>query len=294
MKIKKNKRSKINEASKKAIKDFSKKQTLMNILYHKIFLGMCVFVNIGLIIFVVLYQNLLKEIKYLINKNTRNYRNNNLDITEQHNSIEHKLVNLIAFNRKRNLQFAHSFENINEFDMVKNMIIEYYRNNPLQYDENIFDKYKLHLIYQSVSFNYDFNEIKDILNYHRNSLFIINCIGGKKFGIYVDEPIIFNNQKEFVSNENRLFIFSFEAKSSHKYIGKGPAIKINAYKFIEIDDGEIIINENFYINGGYIDYPLKSFENLNENDNIFSFKNGKFDIKYIEIFAFYLDENKFF
>lgn len=294
MKIKQNKQDNINENSKNALKDFSKKQIIMNILYHKIFLGMCILVNIGLFIFVILYQKQLKEIHFITNKNTREYRKNNFDLTEQRNSIDHKLVNIIAVNRRRYLQFAYSFENKNEFNMIKSMISEYYRSNPLQYDENIFEQYKLNLIYQSTSLTSNFDDLKDILNYHRNSLFIIHTVRGKKFGIYVDEPIIFNYDKEYISNENKLFIISFEAKSIHKYNGNGTALKINKKKFIEIGDGEIIIFENFYNNGGFIDYPLKSFEGLNEYDNIFTFENGKFDIKFIEIFAFYLDEKKFF
>ena len=294
MKIKKSKEKNINETSKSAIKDFSKKQIMTNIFYHKIFLGMCIFINIGLFVFIILYQKQLKEIEFITKKNTREYRKNNFDITEQRNSIDHKLVNLIAVTRKRNIQFAYSFENQNEFEMVKNMITEYYRENHLQYGENIFDKYKLHMIYQSASFNSNYNDLKDILNYHRNSLFIVHTVRGKKFGIYVDEPIIFNSEKEFVSTENKLFIISFEAKSMHKYIGKGPALRISKKKIIEIGDNEIIIYENFYNNGGFIDYPLKNFENINEYDNIFTSENGNFDIKYIEIFAFYLDENKFY
>ena len=294
MKIKKSKEKNINETSKNAIKDFSKKQIITNIFYHKIFLGMCIFINIGLFVFIILYQKQLKEIEFITKMNTREYRKNNFDITEQRNSIDHKLVNLIAVTRKRNIKFAYSFENQNEFETVKNMITEYYRENPLQYDENIFDKYKLHMIYQSASFNSNYNHLKDILNYHRNSLFIVHTVRGKKFGIYVDEPIIFNSEKEFVSTENKLFIFSFKAKSMHKYIGKGPALKISKKKLIEIGDSEIIIYENFYNNGGFIDYPLKNFENINEYDNIFTSENGNFDIKYIEIFAFYLDENKFY
>lgn len=294
MKIKKNKRNNINEISKNSIKDFSNKQILANILYHQYFLGICIFVNIGLFIFIILYQKQLKEIEFITKRNSREYLKNNYNLNEQRNSIDHKLVNLLAVTRKRNIQFANSFGKKIEFDMVKNMITEYYRENPLHYDENIFDKYKLHLIYQSTSYNSNYKDLKDILNYHRNSLFIIHTVRGKKFGIYVDEPIIFNSDKEFISNENKLFIFSFESKSAHKYIGIGPALKINKKKFIEIGDEEIIIFDNFYNNGGFIDYPMKSFENLNEYDNIFTSENGKFDIKYIEIFAFYLDENKFF
>ena len=294
MKIKRNKVENINENSKNALRDFNKKQILMNILYHKIFLGMCVLVNIGLFIFSIIYKKQLNEIAYITKKNTREYRKNNYDLVEQRNSIEHKFVNLIAINRRSNLLFAYSFKNKIEFEMVKSFIMQYYRHNPLQYDENIFEKYKLHLIYQSsTSEIINYNDFTDILNYHRNSLFIINTFNDNRFGIYVDEPIIFNADKEFISSENRMFIFSFRAKSMHKYIGNGPALKISKDNILELGEEEIIIFNNFYSNGGYINYPLLSFEGLNKFDNIFTEKNGRFDINHIEIFAFYLDENKF-
>ena len=266
----------------------------MNILYYKIFFGLCIFVNIGLFIFIIIYNNQLKEIESITNNYTREFRKNDDFLNTHYSSIDHKLVNIISNNRKKELQFAFSFLNKIEFEMVINFVTEYYKNNPLQYHENIYEKYKLQLIYQaSSSFDIPYKDFINILNYHRNSLFIIHTIDDKRFGIYVDEPIIFNKNKEFISYENRMFIFSFQSKSMHKYIGNGPSMKISQNKLIEIGDEEIIIYDNFYNNGGYINYPLKSFEDLNENDNIFTQNNGKFDIKNIEIFSFYLDKNKF-
>lgn len=292
MKIKRNNEENINQNSKNSLTDFRKKQIIMNILYHKIFFGMCIFVNICLFIFIMLYSNQLQEIETITQKNTREYRKNNYYLSEQQKSINHKIVNLLSINRRKNLLFSYSFSNKIEFEMVKNFITEYYRNNPLQYDEHIFDDYKLHIIYSSITFDINYNDFTDILNYHRNALFIIHSVKDQKFGIYVDEPMIFNEDNEFISNENRLFIFSFQSKSMHKYIGKGPALKINRNKILEIGNEEIIIYGKFYNNGGYINYTLESFENLNKNENFFAQKNGKFDIKYIEIFAFYLDMNK--
>ena len=286
MKIKRNNEENINQNSKNALTDFTKKQIHMNILYHKIFLSMCIIVNICLFIFIILYSNQIKEIEEINKKNTREYRKNNNYLSEQQNSINHKIVNLLSVNRRKNLLFAYSFANKNEFELVKNFITEYYDNNLFQ-----FDLYKLHLIYQSITFNIKYDEFTDILNYHNHLLFIIHSLKDHKFGIYIDEPIQFNEDKEFISSANNLFIFSFQSKTMHEYTGKGPALKITKKKIIEIGNEEIIIYGNFYNNGGYIKDTLESFGNL-VNNNIFAYKNGNFDIKYIEIFSFYLNNNK--
>ena len=294
MKVKKRENKNINISSKNAIKDFRAKQIINNILYHKIFLGMCFIVNLGLFFFIILYDNQIKEIEILTNQYNNDYRKNDYFLIDQRASIDHKIVNLISINRRRNLFFSYTISNKIEFEMVKNFIIEYYKFHPIEYYANLFEKFKLYLIYQTNLQITNFLEIKDILNYHRISLFIVETAGNCKFGIFIDELIFFNDKTDFVSTENRLFIFSFQSKSMHKYIGKGPAFKINENKILELGDEEIVIYENYIKNGGYINYPMKSFENLNENDNIFTRNNGKFEIKNMEIFAFYLDENKFY
>ena len=284
MKIKRNDEKNINKNSKAAIKDFQKKQILTNILYHKIFLGMCALVNIGLLIFIIMYKNQLQKIELLTKKYTREYQKNEATLEERRSTVDHKLVNIIAISKKSNdICFAYSFENKTEYEMVYNFIIQFYVNNPL--DSIDIGKFKLELIYQSTSDGPDFDTFVHILNFHRKTLFIIDTVENKKFGIYLDEMIFFENI-EFISKENQMFIFSFQTKKMYKYIGKGPGLKINKKNILEIGNEEIVIYNNFYNNGGYINFPLKGFEGLNENENIFTEGKGEFDLKKIEVFTF--------
>ena len=293
MKKKLNKEENINKKSKETLKEFTKKQISTNILYHKIFLVMCLVINIGLFIFIIIYKNNLHKIESITEIYTKEYRKNNYFLEETRATIEHKIINLISINKRKDFCLSYSFLNQTEYDMVINFVVEFYKDQPHKYLKDI-DKYKLKMIYQSSSDDINFIEIQNILNYHRNTLFIIETLENKKFGIFVDEAIIFNKENEFISKDNSMFIFSFQSKTMHKYIGNEPSLKINEKYFFEIGNKEIIINNYFYNNGGYINYPLKYFENLPENNNIFTEKNGKFDIKNIEIFSFYLDENKFY
>lgn len=296
MKIKKNYEENINIDSKAAMEDFTKKQILINILYHKIFLGFCALVNISLFIFIIIYQNQLYQIELITKKYTKEYKKNEATLKEQTSTLEHKIVNLISTSRRSDIFFSYSFLNRTEYEMVQNFIIEYYKNNPSQFTENIFDKYKLNLIYQSTVDPTNFNDIKNMITYERSFLFIIEVLDNKKFGIYVDEAIFFYDRKEYISKENKLFIFSYQSKSMYKYIGEGPALKMNKDKLIDVGNGEIIIYDYFFNNGGYINYPLKNFEGLknNENGNVFTGKNGSFDIKKIEIFTIVYDEKHYY
>ena len=278
MKVLKNKNEKINLYAKNAIKNFNAKRIISNILYHKIFLGMCLIINICIFIFILIYNNQIQKLEALTNRYTKDFMKNDNFLNEQRSSIEHKLVNLISINKRNNLLFAYSFANKSEYEMIINFIREYFNS-----EDNI--QFKLQLIYQSCSFDNSYLNKVDILNNQIISLFIIQTLDDKKFGIYFEEPILFNEKNEFISTGNRLFIFSFKSKSMHKYIGKGPALKISKNKFIELGDEEIVINGYFYNNGGYINFPLKNFENLNGKDNIFTQKKGNFDIKNIEIFS---------
>jgi hypothetical protein len=282
MKIKRNDEKNINKNSKVAIQDFQKKQILTNILYHKIFLGMCVFVNVGLLIFILMYKNQLQKIELLTKKYTREYQKNEETLGERRLTLDHKLVNIMSISKKSNdICFAYSFENKTEYEMVYNFIIQFYINNP----SNSIDigKFKLQLIYQSTTDEPNFDVFSHLLNFHKKTLFIIDTVEDKKFGIYLDEMIFFENI-EFVSKENKMFLFSFQTKQMYKYIGKGPGLKINKENILEIGNEEIIIYNNFYNNGGYINFPLKGFKGLNEN--IFTEGNGKFDLKKIEVFTF--------
>ena len=280
MNVSKNKNEKINLNSKNEIKKFKAKQTISNIFYHKIFLGICIIVNICLFLFILVYNNQIQKIEALFNLYSKEYMKNDNLLMDQRSSIDHKLVNLISINKRNVFLFAYSISNKNEYEMIINFIKEFFSSK-----HNGLLQFNLNLIYQSSTFDPSYLEKVDILNEQKISLFIIQTLDDKKFGILVDEPILFNEENEFISTKNRIFIFSFQTKSMHKYIGEGPALKINKNEFIQLGDEEIVIYGFFYNKGGYINYPLKSFDNLNGKHNIFTSKNGKFDIKNIEIFS---------
>ena len=280
MNVSKNKNEKINLNSKNEIKKFKAKQTISDIFYHKIFLGICIIVNICLFLFILVYNNQIQKIEALFNLYSKEYMKNDNLLMDQRSSIDHKLVNLISINKRNVFLFAYSISNKNEYEMIINFIKEFFSSK-----HNGLLQFNLNLIYQSSTFDPSYLEKVDILNEQKISLFIIQTLDDKKFGILVDEPILFNEENEFISTKNRIFIFSFQTKSMHKYIGEGPALKINKNEFIQLGDEEIVIYGFFYNKGGYINYPLKSFDNLNGKHNIFTSKNGKFDIKNIEIFS---------
>ena len=54
-------------------------------------------------------------------------------------------------------------------------------------------------------------------------------------------------------------------------------------------DDELIIYDEYLTNGGYIEFPLKSFDFSTINENVLTNENGKFKIKNIEVYSFYED-----
>jgi len=65
MKIESNKKDNINGKVKEILKDFHKKQILLNIKYHKIFIIFMVLINTTLIYFIFIYKAKIKKIKNL-------------------------------------------------------------------------------------------------------------------------------------------------------------------------------------------------------------------------------------
>ena len=61
---------------------------------------------------------------------------------------------------------------------------------------------------------------------------------------------------------------------------------INYNNLLNIGNGDIIINHNFKTNGGEINYPFKSF-NIPETENEFDNLKGNFEIKDIEVYLIF-------
>ena len=125
MNSKKHKEININEESKIALDDYNTKKISMNIFYYKIFLGLCIISNIGLFVFILIYQNKIKEIDSLTKSYSSKSKNEEEKYDKQQSKIDNKLTNLIAISERRNIFFSYSFLNKSEYDLAKNFILEY-------------------------------------------------------------------------------------------------------------------------------------------------------------------------
>lgn len=293
MKITKNKEKNIDEDSKIAIGDYNFKKISMNINYYKIFLGLCILSNIGLFIFIIIYQNKLKEIETLTKAYSTQSKNEEEKYNKHQSNIDNKLTNLIAISERRNNFFSYSFLNKSEYDLIKNFILDYHSNiNNINsnFAQNNFT-YKIKMIYQSASDYFSYVDLVNLLNLRRNLLLIINSLDDEKFGIFLDEKIIFDKENQLNSEGKKFFLFSFSNKKMVKYIGKKSGIKINdkTESILVVGNNEIVIYNYFYNFGGCINYPLNSFEKLENGNNNFINIKGNFDIKNLEIFEVYFD-----
>ena len=293
MKITKNKEKNIDEDSKIAIGDYNFKKISTNINYYKIFLGLCILSNIGLFVFIIIYQNKLKEIETLTKAYSTQSKNEEEKYNKHQSNIDNKLTNLIAISEQRNNFFSYSFLNKSEYDLIKNFILDYHSNiNNINsnFAQNNFT-YKIKMIYQSASDYFSYVDLINLLNLRRNLLLIINSLDDEKFGIFLDEKIIFDKENQLNSEGKKFFLFSFSNKKMVKYIGKKSGIKINdkTESILVVGNNEIVIYNYFYNFGGCINYPLNSFEKLENGNNNFINIKGNFDIKNLEIFEVYFD-----
>ena len=292
MKIIKNKEKNIDDNSKIAIGDYNIKKISMNIYYYKIILGLCILSNIGLFIFVIIYQNKIQEIETLTKSYSTQSKNKEEKYNKYQTNIDNKLANLIAISERRNIFFSYSFLNKSEYDLIKNFILEYHYNiNNINFDQNNNLTYKIKMIYQSASDYFSYVDLVSLLNLRKNLLLIVNSLDDEKFGIFLDEKIIFDKENQLISEGKKFFLFSFSSKKMIKYIGGKSGIKINnkTESIFVVGNDEIVIYNYFYNFGGCINYPLNSFEKLENGNNNFINIKGNFDIKNLEIFEVYFD-----
>ena len=275
----------IDNNSKIAISDYNTKKILMNIFYHKIFLGLCIIANIGLFIFIIIYFNKISEIEFLTKSYSSQSKEKNELFNKHQLNIDNKLTNLIAISDKRSLFFSYSFLNESEYNLVKNFILDYHKVL-LNIDSKLNLNYQIKMIYQSVSDYFSYVDLVNLLNYRENALLIINTLEDEKFGIFLDEKILFDKNNQFISEGKNIILFSFRNKNMIKYIGDNSGIKINdkSEAIFIVGNDEIIIYNYFYNFGGTINYPLNSFEKIIVKESDFININGNFDIKNIEIF----------
>ena len=286
MKIQSKNNNNINEASLNSLKDFNKKQVSTNIRYHKIFIVLLFVINIGLAIFITFYKLKINKIKSRTNSYTTQLNTDDEKLSNLNSILNHKIVNIACLNQFGLVKFSYIFETSEEFNTIKDIIYEYKQEN-----ENMIIKLEnrnIFLLFQGLSDNYE--NFLERISYYWNLAIFIETSDDKKFGVFIVDIIFPDKNDEFKANTKKIFMYSFETKKKYDYIGKGEnVLRINekdSDKMIIVGDDELIIYKEYYLKGGEINFPMKSFDFSTVNTNVLTGKNGKFNIRNIEAFCF--------
>ena len=285
MKIQTNKKiNNINEESINSLKDFRQKQIATNIKYHIIFIFLLILINIGLIIFIIFYKNKINSIKSKTNLYNSQLKSKDETLASTNNILMHKLVNIASLNEYGLVRFSFIFEKSEEFKTIQNIIYDFRKG--IDKKEIPTQNRNTFLLFQGMTD--DEKTFIDRISYFWNLAIFIETINEKKFGIFIDDLITPDKNNGFQSNSTNIFIYSFETKKIYNYIGDGKKVlRLNKDgRMIIVGDDEIIIYDEYYLNGGEINFPLKSFDFSTVNTNVLTGENGKFAIKNIEAFCF--------
>lgn len=285
MKIQTNKKiNNINEESINSLKDFRQKQIATNIKYHIIFIFLLILINIGLIIFIIFYKNKINSIKSKTNLYNSQLNSKDETLASTNNILMHKLVNIASLNEYGLVRFSFIFEKSEEFKTIQNIIYDFRKG--IDKKEIPTQNRNTFLLFQGMTD--DEKTFIDRISYFWNLAIFIETINEKKFGIFIDDLITPDKNNGFQSNSTNIFIYSFETKKIYNYIGDGKKVlRLNKDgRMIIVGDDEIIIYDEYYLNGGEINFPLKSFDFSTVNTNVLTGENGKFAIKNIEAFCF--------
>ena len=182
------------------------------------------------------------------------------------------------------IRFSFIFEKSDEFKTVQNVIYDYRkevekREVPIEYRSTF-------LLFEGMMDNYD--KFLDRVAYFWNLAIFIETLENKKFGIFLSDIIAPIKENEFQTESKNIIMYSFDTKKKYNYIGDGKKVlSINKDgKMLVVGDDELIIYDDFYMNGGEINFPMKSFDFSTVNSNVLTGENGKFSIKNIEAFCF--------
>ena len=284
MKIQSNKNNNINEESIHSLQDFRKKQIITNIRYHIIFLTLLIIINIGLTIFIIFYKSKINSLKSKTSSYYNQIDKGDATISNLNTVLTHKLVNMGLLNQYGLIRFSFVFEKSDEFKTVQNVIYDYRkevekREVPLEYRSTF-------LLFEGMMDNYD--KFLDRVAYFWNLAIFIETLENKKFGIFLSDIIAPIKENQFQTESKNIIMYSFDTKKKYNYIGDGKKVlSINKDgKMLVVGDEELIIYDDFYMNGGEINFPMKSFDFSTVNSNVLTGENGKFSIKNIEAFCF--------
>ena len=286
MEIQKNEKvNKISKESEIILKNFHQKQINSNIKLHKIFLILVILINVVLLLFMVFYKSKIVQIKKLIlNSYKSKINSNNIELETEKISLNKKMVNIASLGCFEALRFSFIFSNSEEFKNVKKLI--YYYAKELGYNISNYNQLEPHFVYQGTVDNDDYSVFIEKMSYFETVLILIEIENGNKFGIFHRGLIKIDNKNEFNSYSPYVFLFSFNNDNIFKFIGKNKSLSFSNDILLSLGDNELVIYDNYLTKGGYINFPLKSYDFSNvKNNNILTNKNGAFKIKDIEVYC---------
>ena len=283
MKIQKNKDNNINEESKNALRNFRKNRINSNIKLHKIFIILISLINIGLLFFIFFYKSKISEIKNLSNSHTSKINSEDTELVSAKTSIYRKMVNIASIGFFGAFRFSLIFDKSEQFQHVKQIIYNYKKEIG---KVNNFDDMEVIFMYQGIKDSDYLTNFIDKISYFRGMLFLIQIENGKKFGIYHHCEIKPNKKYIYDSECKEVILFTFDSDKIYKFNGKKYSMHFSKDQFT-LGDNELIIYNGYLNNGGYIDFPLKSFDFSTINKNVLTGENGKFEIRNIEAYCFF-------
>ena len=281
--------SNINEDSYRTLKIYRQNQIKANIRLHLIFILLLFIIDIGLIIFIIIYKIKLSSLKYKTSQNSNMINSNKDFIDKNQNMITNKYLNIVAQSPQETIRFSLSLDNSQEVNKIKNNIIKFYKENKnINLDIN---KFSMKFIYQAVMEGDTYTDIKNKINMYSNIFILFEAEEENKFGFFLEEQILLDNKHGFEYNGNNCFIMSFQHEGIFKCIGDKNKLRIkDEDNLLLIGEDDIIIKNKFLFfeeKRSMVNFPFKAFDVSTINQNIFTNNNENiFNTLAMEIFSF--------
>lgn len=281
--------SNINEDSYRTLKIYRQNQIKANIRLHLIFILLLFIIDIGLIIFIIIYKIKLSSLKYKTSQDSNMINSNKDFIDKNQNMITNKYLNIVAQSPQETIRFSLSLDNSQEVNKIKNNIIKFYKENKnINLDIN---KFSMKFIYQAVMEGDTYTDIKNKINMYSNIFILFEAEEENKFGFFLEEQILLDNKHGFEYNGNNCFIMSFQHEGIFKCIGDKNKLRIkDEDNLLLIGEDDIIIKNKFLFfeeKRSMVNFPFKAFDVSTINQNIFTNNNENiFNTLAVEIFSF--------
>lgn len=279
----------INEESINAMMEFRQKQIQSNIRLHIIFFILTLLLNIGLLIFIIVYKSKISEIKSKTNNNSLSINSDKDSIIRNENQIQHRIVNILANNFGGYSHFSFIIENSKEMGTIKNYLVEFFKAKNIILDTN---NMYMYFKYQGIVDGDSYSTFREKVEYGYYNLFLIESEDKYRFGFFIENLLVLEEDNKYVYKENDCFLFSFQKEGMFKCIGNKNKLKIEEDDddgMLIFGDNDIIIKNNYLQHDkkmGVINFPFKSFDVSTINNNIFTDTTGEFHVRSIEVYSF--------